>query len=293
MKSMKDFYKAKYRGSFFVVKAGGRIIADEQARLSLLEDIKELVGAGIKVLLIYGGGKLIDQALEAQNIVPFKIEGRRITTEDQIDVVKKVLSGDLSYRIGATMAKINLHGLCLSTIPAGWVKITMRPNYLEKERYDGTIQSVYADQINNIFDAIPFVVCPCIGISDKNGVNINADDVAVAIASGCQSRKLIFLSDVDGVIVNGETATLITDEEIPKLIQEGIATDGMQVKLENCVHALQNGVRRIHLLNGFTPHILSREIFETVSPTTMIIREQDRQSYLNEIKVEKAIGEEA
>lgn len=290
MKDMKDFYRAKYKGSLFVIKTGGRIIADKDTRTSILSNIKDLTSAGIKVLLIYGGGSLIDEALKASGITPLKVEGRRITTDDQIGIIKNVMAADISYRIGSTMAEINLHGLCLSALPAGWVKVAMRPEYQNHQRFDATIQSVYADQVKNIFDAIPFIACPCISVTDQNGVNINADDVAVAIASSCKSRKLIFLTDVDGVMIDGKTAPYITDVEIPELIKNGTVTGGMQVKLENCLHALQNGVRRIHLLNGFTKDILAQEIYESTGPTTMLIKEQDRQSYLNEIEVQKAIG---
>ncbi len=289
MKSIKDYYRTKYKGSLFVIKAGGRVIADDKARHSLLNNIKDLVTSGIRVLLIYGGGHLIDEALKESGIEPVKVDGRRITTGGQIDTVKHVMAADLSYRIGSTMAEIDLHGLCLSTLPPGWVNIALRPKHKDMERFDGTIQSVFADQIINLFGAIPFAACPCISVTGKNGVNINADDVAVAVASATQARKLIFLSDVDGVLVDGKTAPYLTDSDIPKLIENGTVTGGMRVKLENCLDALNNGVRRIHLLNGFTPDILIHEIYESVGPTTMLIQEKDLESYLNEIEVEKTI----
>ena len=290
MKNMREFYQAKYKGSLFVVKAGGRIITDDTARQSLLEDIKSLTTSGIKILLVYGGGQAIDDALNVDGISPRKENGRRITGAKEIEIVKKVLVADLGFRIARNMAEMDLHGLCLNGLPAGWVNIGLRERESADDfGYDGTISEVYADQVRRVFDAINFVATPCIGISYKNGVNINADNVAVALAAGIQSRKLIFLSDVDGVKVDGKVAPFLTDKEIPELIKNGTVTDGMQVKMENCLHAMQSGVKRIHLLDGFRHHALTHEVYESEGPATMIIREEDREAYLNEVAAEQAI----
>ncbi len=290
MKNMKEFYQAKYKGSLFVVKAGGRVITDDAARASLLEDIKNLTDNGIKVLLVYGGGHAIDDALNAAGIAPRKHEGRRITGVKEIKIVKQVLSADLGYKISSTMAALELNGLCLNGVPASWINITPRPRDNEDNfGYDGTISAVHGEHIRPLFDRANFIATPCLGITQKNGVNINADNVAVALAEGCVARKLIFLSDVDGVLVDGKVAPFITDKEIPALIENGTVTGGMQVKLENCLHAMQNGVRRIHLLDGFRHNALTHEIYESEGPATMIIREQDREAYLSEIALEKAI----
>lgn len=293
MKNMKEFYRAKYKGSLFVVKAGGRIITDDAARTSVLKDIKDLTSSGVKVLLVYGGGNAIDEALHQANIEPRKVNGRRITGPREIKIVQSVLSADLGFRISGTMAGLDMHGLCLSALPSGWANILIRPrDDKEDEGYDGTIKAICADQVRRIFDAVSFVATPCIGITNKNGVNINADNVAVALAAGIQSRKLIFLSDVDGVLVDGKTAPFITDKEIPTLIENGTVTGGMRVKLENCLQAMQSGVKRIHLLDGFRHNALTREIYESEGPATMIIRDEDRQAYLNEVAAEKVIQAE-
>lgn len=288
MRNIKDFYRTKYKGSLFVVKVGGRAITDEKSRISLLGNIKDLVDSGIKVLLIYGGGHAIDEALKDAGIEPRKVNGRRITTAEAIPVIQKVMAGDLGFRISSTMADMGLHGLTLSNIPPGWGQLAFR----ERENpadygYDGFFEAVFADQINRIFEAIPFIACPCTGVSAKNAVNINADNVAVALAEGLHARKLIFLSDVDGVMKDGKVIPVLTDAEIPELIQSGVAEGGMQVKLENCLNALKKGVRRIHLINGFRENALADEIYDAIGTGTMILREVDRESYLNEIEAQK------
>jgi len=98
------------------------------------------------------------------------------------------------------------------------------------------------------------------------------------------------LSNVDGVLIDGKTAFMLTDEDIPALIEKGVVTDGMRVKMENCVRALHEGVKRIHLINGLRPNALEKEIFEAVGPGTMLISEDEKLKYLNEVEVQKAIG---
>lgn len=282
---MKKYYTEKYAGSIFVVKAGGRIIADADARHSLLQNIQDLNNFGIKVLLIYGGGQAIDEGLARANIEPRKVNGRRITGKREIEVIKSVISGDLGYRISGTMAELGMYGFCLNGIPPSWTDIKFRERDNEDDYgYDGTITKVYKDEVRDAFENISFIACPCLGISTKNAVNINADDVAVTLASGAQSRKLIFLSDVDGVLIDGKTASYITDTQIPELIAQEIVTGGMRVKLENCLNALNSGVRRIHLLNGFRQDSLAKEIYSSVGPATMILKQECLPAYLEEME---------
>ena len=290
MKNMKDFYKAKYRGSLFIVKAGGRVIDDAKARRGLLSDIQELTENGMKVLLVYGGGHAIDAALKEAGIEPRKDQGRRITGKREMKIIKGVMAGDLGYKIGADMADLGLNGLVLNALPGPWTIIHPRERKNPDDfGYDGFISDVDSDKIMQVFESVSFIATPCISAGKKDGININADNVATALAIGTHARKLIFLSDVDGVLVNDKTASCLSDEDITGLIDDGTVTGGMQVKLENCMGALSSGVRRIHLLNGFRKHALLSEIYESVGLATMVIREEDKQSYLNEIEAEKVI----
>ena len=292
MRSIKEFYQAKYRGSLFVVKAGGRTIDDDQARLSLLSNIQELCDSGMKILLVYGGGHAIDGALIEAGIEPRKQEGRRITGPREMQIIKKVMVGDLGFKVSATMSQLGLYGVTLNSTPASWIKIVPRPRENPEDYgYDGRIEAVDHEKIRKIFEGINFLATPCLSCTDKDGININADNVAVALATGTQARKLIFLSDVDGVLVDGKTVPYLTDADIPKLIEDGTVTGGMQVKLENCMSALQLGVKRIHLLDGFRKDALLTEIYDSIGQATMVIKESDRQAYLNEIEAQKVIKE--
>ena len=98
------------------------------------------------------------------------------------------------------------------------------------------------------------------------------------------------MSDVDGVKIDGQIVKMLTNKDIPRLIDEGISTDGMRVKMENCMGALNGGVKRIHLINGLKKNALHKEIFESVGPGTMIMQESERENYMNEVEIQKTIG---
>lgn len=284
------FYESKFRDNLFIVKASGAVIEDHTARETLIADIKELTLQGIKVILIYGGGNAIDAELDKRNIEIAKHEGRRITNGDTMQVIREVIAGDLALKIYASMQHNALDGLNLNAVPADWMNVDLRPKEPVDFGYVGDIQAIHARPVHRLLKVVDFIACPCIAISSSGEVcNINADTIATQLASGLTADKLIFMSNVDGVQIDGEVALMVTAEEIPTLIRDGVVTDGMQVKMENCHAALEAGVKRIHLINGMRENALYKEIFESIGPGTMLLREEEQESYMNEVEVHKAI----
>lgn len=285
------FYESKFRDNLFIVKASGSVIEDENARSCLIKNIRELTLHGIKVILIYGGGLAIDAALNTRGIEIKKTNGRRITDGDTIQAIREVIGGDLSLKIMETMHQNDLSGgLSFNAIPANWMNVKMRPKQPVDFGYVGDIHDVYVRPVLRLLKSADFIACPCLAISEDGDLcNINADTIATALATGLKADKLIFMSNVDGVKIDGETAMMITSDEIPQLIEKGIVTDGMRVKMENCADALAAGVKRIHLINGLRENALHCEIFESVGPGTMLLREEERENYMNEVNVQKAI----
>jgi acetylglutamate kinase len=281
---VRTFYRRMFRGTLFIIKAGGRVITDDKCRANLLENIKELNKDGIDVFLIYGGGHAIDDGMKEAGITPFKIDGRRITSETDIAIVKKVMAGDLGYRLVETMGEIGLDGVVMNAIPPAWATYKRRPKKEGITRFDGEITGVNKASIKDFFEGPRFAACPCLGIYDAGvTLNINADNVAIAMASGLKATKLILLTDVDGVLVNGEKASVLTGRETEQLIADGIVTGGMQVKLENCVAALRSGVKRVHIINGFTKDALKKEVYTKEGIGTMIIRHNNKKLYEMEV----------
>jgi acetylglutamate kinase len=284
------FYESKFRDNFFVVKAGGKIIEDEKALDNLIGNIRDLTLHGIKILLVYGGGRAMDESITARGFEIRKHDGRRITDANTLSVMKEVIGGRLSLNIYEAMARTNLHGLCLNAVPADWMKVALRPKKPVDFGFVGNVQGVNARPIKRLFRTTDFAACPCLAWAAGGTLcNINADTIATELAIGAAADKLIFLSDVDGVSIRGKTASLLTAEQIPGLIKNGDVSGGMKVKLENCARALEAGVRRIHLINGLRRDALKKEIFEPVGPGTMLIRESERQHYENEVQAQKVI----
>lgn len=286
------FYHSKFQDQLFVVKASGDIIEDDKALESLIQNIKELSNHGINILLIYGGGKATDAELKARGIDIKKNDGRRITDDATIAVMQDVIGGRLSLKVGAAIAKHRVEGLSFNAIPHNWLEAHFRPKKPVDYGHVGDIHKTSKRDIMRTFKATNFVACPCLVFSEAGDIlNINADTIATDLAIGAEAGKLVFMSNVDGVIIDKETAFMITDKDIPKLIKQGIVTDGMRVKMETCLKALKAGVKRIHLINGLRKDSLYKEIFESIGPGTMIISEKERVPYNNEIAIHKALGQ--
>jgi len=283
------FYESKFKDNLFVIKTGGKIVENKERLDNLLSNIRTLNLQGIKVLLIYGHGRLVDEELEARGVPVKKIEGRRITDSPVMDVIQKVVGGTLSLKVTGGMTRNGMDGLSFNAIPPDWMRVELTPKTPE-DTLTGGIKHVEIRPILRLFKTTPFIASSCLAItSDGTACNINADTIATQLAIGLKAHKLIFLSDVDGVQINGHVEGLITAEEIAGHMASGAVTGGMKVKLENCKAALEAGVRRIHLISGLREDALKKEIYEPVGPGTMLIHESDRQNYINEIEAQKLI----
>lgn len=277
-----EYYRKRFKDNLFVVKAGGRIVEDKDSRAGLISDIRELTESGIKVVLIYGGGKAIDRALGEAGITSRKENGIRLTCGRDMRIIQSVMSGDLTYTLAAEMDAAGLSGLPLALVPPGWLELSFPKRDPEYQNFDADISGANEPAIKAALSGTGFISCPCLTVAGGHGVNINADTVATKIATGIKADKLIFLSDVDGVLVEGKVAPTVTDRTIPELIEKGVVEGGMRVKLESCLHALNAGVKRIHLINGFRKNALKNEILEAEGPGTMILKSTDETHYIRE-----------
>ncbi|MFP4313307.1 MAG: acetylglutamate kinase [Alphaproteobacteria bacterium] len=285
------FYHSKFMNATFIVKASGDLIEDDKALDSLIRNIKKLTHHGIKVLLVYGGGKATDKALEERGIAIQKHEGRRITDDATLGVMKEVVCGRLSLKVSSAMAKHTVEGYSLNAVPQDWMRVQLRPKTPIDFGFVGNIQMTRARGIQRLFKVTNFIAVPCLAHTEDGQLcNINADTIATELAIGIKADKLVFLSNVDGVLKNGKTISMITDKDINDLISDGTVSGGMQVKMENCRRALLEGVKRIHLIDGMKENALEKEIFESVGPGTMIISEAEKEIYMNEVDMQKAIG---
>lgn len=281
IKSFKKFYAQLFQEKFFIIKAGGRIITDQKSREILVDDIKEITGNKTKILFIYGGGQAIDEAMEEHGLTPKKIEGRRITSGEDIKIVKKTLAGALGFDISETMVKKNMPSTILNAIPPHWATAKRRVPEQGIVRFDGRLHKINSKAVRDHFSSTHLAVCPCIAFDeDGTALNINADNAAIELAVETAADKLILLTDIDGVMINGKLRSVLSARECEKFIKEGTVTGGMKVKLENCINALRMGVQRIHIINGFKQHALRDEVYTSEGTGTMIVREAEKARYI-------------
>lgn len=284
------FYEGRFRGNLFIVKVGGKIVEDRKSLDNLLSNIRDLTLRGIKVLLIYGHGRAVDEKLEERGIAVKKIEGRRVTDAPTLGIIQEVVGGLLSMNIASSMARTQLSGVSLSVIPADCMEVVQRPKKPVDYGFVGNIKGVNPAPIRALFKNTHFIACSCLGVTPEGQIcNINADTVAMECAIGLQAHKLVFLTDVDGVLIGDRVVDVLPVEKIPELIKKGIVTGGMKVKLESCKAALEKGVRRIHLINGLRKDALKKEIYEPVGFGTMLIRNEERTVYAREVAAQWAL----
>ena len=268
-------YIKEFNGITVVIKYGGSAMVNTEIKESLMKDIALMKFVGIKPVVVHGGGPEINAMLRRLNIESRFQDGLRITDEPTMEVVEMVLSGKLNKEI---TADLSMHGI----LAAGISGKDGRSIQVEKYRPDGkdiglvgAIKKIdttlLATLINN--DFVP-VISP-VGV-DENGVgyNVNADTAALAVAGALHAEKLVFLTDVEGILHDrsdmNSVYTRVKADRIPQMIKDGIISGGMIPKVESCVEAVKQGVQHVHILDGRVEHCLLLEIFTKEGIGTMI-----------------------
>ncbi len=275
-------YIKKFSGETFVVKFGGSSMGNKKAMEIFAKNIVLLKSSGINIVVVHGGGPQISQMLERLGIKSEFVNGVRVTTKDMIDIVEMVLCGSINKEI---VSAINFAGgvaLGLSGKDANLIKAKkMRKTHKET---DSNIERILdlgwvgmPDVINgDFFDALEStpvipVIAPVGFDDDGNTYNINADNVAGAIASELEASKLILMTDVDGVQDNEKNLLAsLTTFQAEEMIKSGQITGGMIPKVETCIDAIRKGVETVHIINGNKEHALLLEILTDTGIGTMI-----------------------
>jgi acetylglutamate kinase len=264
-------YIQDFRGALVVVKVGGSVQESAENLLRLLSDIAFMRTVGIKVILVHGGGKAISRAMEAAGIPPNFVQGLRVTDEASIEVVENVIKHQVNANILQLLNK-NFHVLA-RPLHGDWV-LSVRKVIGQDANgqpidwgYVGDPVAVKTDAIAQMVDAGVIPVITPLGLGEEDGklYNVNADIAAVAIAKAMRVRKLVFISDVPGLLrdINNPDSLLSTLHlsEVSTLKAEGVISGGMLPKIDSCVEAIEAGVQRVHLIDGRMPHSLLLEIF--------------------------------
>lgn len=261
-------YIQKFAGDTVVIKYGGSAMTNEVIKQSVLKDIAVLKSVGIKPVIVHGGGKDINTWLNKVSIESEFKNGLRVTTKETLEVAEMVLSGKLNKGLVQHMERIGTHAVGLSGKDGNMLTVEKHFSKGEDIGWVGKITAVDTDLIETLLMNGYTPIISTIGLDEKyNAYNINADDVATAIARALKASKLVFLTDIEGVLKDpNDPKTLISKINTASakvLFESGIIQGGMIPKLQNCIDAVQNDVNKVHILDGRMEHSLLVEIFTT------------------------------
>lgn len=272
-------YIQKFNRKVIVVKYGGSAMVDENLKKRVIEDVTLLKLVGFKPIIVHGGGKEISRWVNKVGMEPKFINGLRVTDEPTMELAEMVL-GKVNKELVQMVESLGVRAIGLSGKDGGLLNVTKKYSNGEDIGYVGEIQKVNADILWDLLDKdfLP-IVCP-IGLDDSfHTYNINADDAACAIARAMNAEKLAFLTDIEGVYKDpNDPSTLISElqiSEAKEFIEKGYIGGGMLPKLNNCIDAIENGVSRVHILDGRIPHCLLLEIFTNKGIGTAILKDGD------------------
>lgn len=268
-------YMQKYEGDIVVIKYGGSAMTNEIIKQSVLKDIAVLKSVGLKPIIVHGGGKDINNMLNRVQIQSQFKNGLRVTDASTLEIAEMVLSGKINKGLVTHLERIGTHAVGLSGKDGNMITVEKVMPQGEDIGFVGKITAIDSSLIHILLDQGYTPVISTIGLDKKyHAYNINADDVATAIARAMKASKLVFLTDIEGVLKNPEDPnTLISKidtESAQELFASGIISGGMIPKLKNCLEAVQNDVRRVHILDGRLEHSLLIEIFTKKGVGTMI-----------------------
>lgn len=263
-------YIQKFRGQIFVVKYGGSAQIDESLKDNFARDIVLLQLIGIKVVVVHGGGKKINSFLEQLDIKSDFVDGLRVTDEKAMEIVEMTLSGLINKQITSLLVRHGARAVGISGKDDGMLKA--KPLSNGKYGLVGEITSVNDEVIKALLtsDIVP-VIAPIASDENARSYNINADSCASAIAMKLRAQKVIFLSDISGVLdKNGELISRLNAQKIATLKADGTINGGMIPKLDACLECVNNGVGRVHIIDGRVAHSLLLELFTDEGIGTII-----------------------
>ena len=273
----------KFRDTTTVIKLGGSVVEHPDSLRHLLIDIVFMSTLGMRVVVVHGGGKAITRAMDSAEILPKFVQGRRYTDNATLAIVEKVLATELNHDL---VAKIEAYGgramslNFLSTNVLFGEKLLL--NGPDGQPVDlghvGEVTRVDRLTIDNLTYAGQVPVIPSMAMgSDGEKFNVNADTAATAVAAALGAEKLIVLSDIPGVLrdVNDPESLMhsLTTAEARRLIADGTIAAGMIPKIEGCLQTLEQGVKKIHIIDGRLRHSLLLEIYTTSGVGTELVRD--------------------
>jgi acetylglutamate kinase len=273
-------YIREFHGDVFVIKYGGNAMVDPGLRDSFARDVVLMKYVGLHPVVVHGGGPQIDQTLQSLGVVSERLDGLRVTDDHTMEVVEMVLGGKLNQEIVSLIATHGGRAIGLTGKDDGFIRArkvdqmqTKSGKWVDPGRV-GTVTQVNPDIIRRlVHDGFIPVIAPVAVDANGKSLNVNADTVAGKVAEAIPARKLVLLTDIEGVRgADGEVASSLSASEIDHLKEAGIIEGGMIPKVECALGALAGGVRKAHVIDGRVRHAVLLEIFTDEGIGTEITR---------------------
>ena len=261
-------YVSKYEKEIIVIKYGGNVLIDRNVFNNFISDIYVLNKLGISIIVVHGGGPRIKRELEKKNISSKFINGLRVTSKDIIDTVEEVLI-DFNHDIVNSLKKLGSDAVSFHTKNSNIIEVEPER---EELGFVGIPKKININSIEETLSKNKIPIIAPLGLGENNQTfNINGDTAASAIAKKLRSRRLILMTNVEGVYDDKKNLiSEIKPFDIENLIKWKIVEGGMIPKIENCVDAVENGVRGVVILDGRKPHSVLHEIFSDTGSGTLI-----------------------
>ena len=276
-------YIQRFNRKIIVVKYGGSAMVDEELKKNVIQDVTLLKLVGFKPIIVHGGGKEISKWVGKVGMEPEFVNGLRKTDAATMEIAEMVL-GKVNKSLVQMVESLGVNAIGISGKDGGLLKVDKKLSNGQDIGFVGDVKEVNPKILYDLLekDFLP-IVCP-VGMDDEfNTYNINADDAACAIARVVKAEKLAFLTDIEGVYKDPEDKdTLISElpvSDARKLIEDCYIGGGMLPKLNNCIDAIENGVSRVHILDGRIAHCLLLEIFTNRGIGTAILGDKETKFY--------------
>jgi len=274
-------YIRTFREKLTVIKLGGSAMEDPDALKATLQDVAFMATVGMRPILVHGGGKPIDRAMALAGLTPRKVQGRRYTDEATLDIVVRVLREEINADIVRQIRSFGGRAVGLHTGPLQ----ALFGEQLRLPGDDGTpidlgrvgqVMRVDGDLLTDFCAGGVVPVIPSLALdADGRWLNVNADTAAAAVAASVKAEKLVFLSDIPGILMDRrDEATLVRHLDAPgvnDLITRGVIDSGMIPKVEACLESLRAGVGKTHMIDGRLRHSLLLEIYTDRGVGTEIV----------------------
>ncbi len=269
-------YIRKYNGQIVVVKYGGNAMIHEQLKTQVMEDILLLWLVGVKVVLVHGGGPEISELMGKLGKKAQFVDGLRVTDKETVDIVQMVLAGRVNKTLVNLLQTKGGKAMGLSGMDGHLIEAEMKD---PKLGYVGKITNINIQPVMDLLEKGYIPVISTLGCdNDGNVYNINGDTAAACIAGALKAKRLIMMTDIDGVLQKkDDPSTLIpmlTVSKAKALFEQGVISGGMIPKVDCCIEAIAKGVSSVIIMDGRVPHSILMEILTDEGAGTMVVGDE-------------------